>query len=560
LRDKNIITQDQYNTANNAGENAQLEAQAQVLADSWYEEYKDGKGDAAYEQIVKSDLPPELKSLTESKIETQQENLKKVDQKKAAIAKVEVLKNQTKMKIALKKGLPLPMSIEEFVNSGMGYTPQMDAQMITWGQELILSQIKGFEVDKAYSEFKGFREKGIPLENSKKNSELLDIEIRNGVTPDMTPDEITTHGEVTMRDAGFMSFSYDQMFNTSPRTASGLGRAAQIWGRMMLDTDINTAVQTRTGDEQQSMLTDTWNNIQAGIDPTEAGQMAIEMNKMWDRDKTEMQARQDYYGGRDTQGNSRGQKNARDGFKNLINDSFDTVPWLTSPIDIWVVGDPGQAEFITEGGFRDAYAFYEEYFYQGSMRSGNMEHATAYANQMFSQNFNMNNLNGDMQIERGGVKGDWNWKRESWIEENKDETFIYGMDGAKIGSLNDAGDISYRNPVILNGDYVYEVWGEAGPLMQDVEVKGKLERHKVVDRISTKDATDKEVETVQEETKEQLRDIQNEYETALRMQKSGNIYSREDNVETLREYEAKVRETQRRSEEKIADIRKRNAR
>ena len=119
------------------------------------------------------------------------------------------------------------------------------------------------------------------------------------------------------------------------------------------------------------------------------------------------------------------------------------------------------------------------------MRTNDLESASPLdANQKFSQNFNMNNINGDMQIERGGVKGDWNWKREQWMEGASEEVFIYGADGAKVGNLDDVGKVSYRNPITINGDYVYQVWGEDGPLMQDVEVDGKIDRQIVIDRTS----------------------------------------------------------------------------
>ena len=557
LREQGHITQDQYSTAENAGENAQRENAAQEIADRWYEEYKRGNGDAAYEQVVKSDLPPELKSLAESKIETQQANLKKVDKKKAAVAKVEVLKNQTLMKLAIKMGAPLPMSVGEFVSSGMGYTPEMDAQMITWGQELLLSQVQAIGKDTKYQAFAANRTNKIPMVNTKSNTEMLDQEIAEGFTPDMTDQEKIEHAEVTMRDAGMVSFNYDQMFMTAPYNSVRLGEVAQTWGRLMLGTDINNALQTNVGEKEQTVLTDTWNNIQAGISPTEAGEMAREMSSLWDRDRIEMEARQDYYGGRDTQGKTRGQKEARAAFKELIDDSFDTIPWLASPIQISAIDDPGQADFLTEGGLRDAYAFYEEYFYQSYMRTNDMAKAAIDASQKFSQNFNMNNINGDMQIERGGVKGDWNWKREAWIDENRNDVFIYGSDGAKIGGLDDVGDVTYRNPVIMNGDFIYQVWGEEGPLMKDVEVKGKLNRQIVIDRITTKDANEKEIEALQKETESTLKGYQKEYETAIRMQQSGNIYSRGKNLATLREYEAKIAAEERRLEEEIEKIRSR---
>ena len=132
--------------------------------------------------------------------------------------------------------------------------------------------------------------------------------------------------------------------------------------------------------------------------------------------------------------------------------------------------------------------------------------------------------------------------------------FIFGADGAEVGSLEKAGDISYRNPVTIGDDLVYQVWGEDGPLMQDVTVDGKVDRQMVIDRISTKDKNDKEIETIREETAETIKGYEKEYETALRLDKSGNIYSRKQRAATIREYEAKVSAEQQRAEKAIQKL------
>jgi hypothetical protein len=533
---------------------AEVEQKSSLILEE-FEESKDK--DNFYARLATNDtLDPDVKKSAISKVENHIGNLNRVKKKQAQVAHVAILGDMTNMEVAIKAGLPLPQSINDFVQSGMGYSPELDIQMMQYGRQLTLAKISGAKSNAAYTDFAAKRRQNELIGNSTANQKHLDTEIEGGYTPDMTEQAKDSAAIDVMRNARFVSFNWEEKFDMAASDAQKLGQIAPRWEELMLNTDINTSVQTKLSADKATVLTNTAKKIKAGIDPTVAGQQAIEISKMWARDKPEMEARQGNYTERPAYGDrtlSFGKRAALSGFDSYIDDSMDNSNWFFG------FADPGQAEFLTEDLKSRAYANYEAYFYDAYMRTGDFNSATATANMMFGQNYNMNNINGEWQIEKNGAEGDQEWRLETFVTENSDETVIYGSGTTVTGKLSEIEEISFQRPYEVNDELRYEVWGPEGPIQKDVTVKGldgkeKIDRQIVYETVTDEAVVTKELEDARKESADLIKGYEDDYNAALKAESFHSIYGRGKTQATIRDTEGKIEAERRKLKDKEAGI------
>jgi hypothetical protein len=436
----------------------------------------------------------------------------------------------------------------------MGISPEMDNTVLQYRRQLILSEISTEKVNAGYQEYLVAREKNPKgIDNSSTNQKYLSREIEESTPEGATPEEQNYVRAIKIQEAGYVDSEWEQLFSTAPRNDKSLSKTAQIWGPLMLTGGMSNAIDTTTDEETQTVLTNTWVKIdKSGIEPIIAAQEAIAMGNLWKSDKESMKAKSDYYGGRNLAGKSRGMKAATKAFKSFVDDEFDKNPWIKS----FVFGDPGQAEFSTEGLNREAIAYYENYFYDSYMRTdGDMEVAARDANLKFAQNFKMNNINGDWQIEKGGLEGDSEFYRTDYLNENKNEEVLYGEGHLRKGPMTEIGKVTFQRPFKAAGNLVYEVWGEQGPLMQDIEsttADGRkvVSREIVISRISGEVASEQEMKEIRDQSDKRIAKLEKELEQSERAIEEGTvaIYASESDEQIVRERPKQIEAEKQRTE------------
>jgi hypothetical protein len=328
---------------------------------------------------------------------------------------------------------------------------------------------------------------------------------------------------------------------------------------MMLDPDINRSMDTNLDERTQTLLTDTWRSIEAGMPALEAAQAAIQTAEMWGQNKEVMNARQNYF-----TAENYGNEELDSGFEDMVDDLYDAYSFLHFDVSRRGLpylgeGATGQGEFTIEGLGRDAEARYHKYGYDAFMRSNNLETAKMQATLMFRQLHSFNNLNGPWAIELNGVKGDVHAIQTDWIQEYKDEQVLFtgdkGLTGSTIGALD---DVKFLNPIIVPEGKKYEVWTGSVPVMKYVEttVEGKkvVNKEQVYKTVTNKTMDSRELQDIRKQTNDEIAELQKEYDKAVEHLGTSNIYGRGGSRGSVRNVPKKIkrkREDLRKEEERL---------
>jgi hypothetical protein len=532
MRDNKIITPAKYIELGKRVNNERLDADSDdILSD--FNATPPGQRDDFYNRLVNDKtLDEDLKRISVAKVENQLINFERIQKKQTSLAKAELIENKTDMLVALKTNQPMPMSIDELMAKADAVgDPALSNTARGWRQEILFAGISGIKDDSKYQEFQANRRSGIFLDNDVANQKNLQREINDGIVEGMSENQMKQRAIDIQRDAGFLSFSAEQMFSTAKRDANYLAGIAPLWGELMLNPDIDRSMDTDVEPENQRLLTDTYRAMEAGVPPLEAALGSIETSEKWEQDKEIMQARQTFYTTKNT-----GKDAAEDGFETLVDKIYDTtrIPFR------------GQGEFVIEGLGRDAQARYDNYFHTTFMQTNDLESARLQADLQFMQNHNMNNLNGDWNIELNGVKGDVNYIRKDYVKNNSSEVVLFvGDEGLTGSTLGDLDDVQFRNPEKVKNGRKYEVWNGSSPVMQDIErtvdKKKVVSREQVFKTVDTSEQNAKELKEIRETTADEITDLEKEYDAATKHLETTNPYFRDTSAKSVRNVEGKIR-------------------
>ena len=548
MLDDGLISPSQYQTAMNVADAQKIDDNSDLILEKFEEAYQTDDGMAFYSQLINSDMDADLKKAAVKKVENQLANFEKVEKRGRSVLQAQMLSGVTDMLIAIKTNKPHG-SVAEFTARGMlaaGNDPIMQKKILAWDKELRLAEISGVKSSGEFDEYSFKRMNDIYLDNTAANQKNLDREIQDGIVDGMSEDQMKQHAIDTQRDAGFLSASYEELFSTAARNDQYLAEIAPLWGELMMNPDITRSMDTKVEPENQTILTDTFKNIQSGMPALEAAQSAIKMREEWKTNKEVMAARATYYSTE-----NRGVEESNDGFDDLIDDIYDATSFITLTATkggtVTFAADPfGQGEFTFEGLGRDAQARYQQYFHNAFMQSNNLETAKMQADLQFTTLHNLNNLNGTWTVELNGIKGNTNSLRLNFINTNKDEVVVYSGDAGLTGStIGDLDNVKFVNPVDTPNGKKYEVWTENVPVMQDVTktVNGRtvVTREQVYKTIETAEQDSLQLERLRQNTAKEVARLESDYEAAIKAQESGSIYGREETADTLRNAPNKIK-------------------
>jgi nucleoside 2-deoxyribosyltransferase len=428
----------------------QVDAKATGLYETWEDQRALGKEEGVYNAIVNNrDLDPEVKDLALEKIEAQIENIENIEQKYRRRARAAFERGKTDLLVALRQNEASTADIDAFIRQvdALG-DDQLTETASGWRNELYLASLQGAQKDVDDSRFRygllmsqKTDEPGWIVPDAA-NRKRMDAYVQDLMTDDMPPEERYQTEIDQIKLTGVPTANiYDQVEAGAKSSGpQSLINAAEIWNDLRtIDGNVKVVFdEMEVGD--MATVIEVANKIEANIDPTVAAQESIEMREAMAELPEETR------------------RILSNEFEKIdVADEFEKIAeplWATNP-DVF-------SKPVAMG-------LYQSYLYDAFMTSKGRDPDVAIeaANKAFTQRFRETRINGQKEIQDGGIGGpeSENVGKQLFAQHIKGRTWQATDGGSKvIVRIDEQDDITFRDPYVVGGIMHYPVFYKDAPL------------------------------------------------------------------------------------------------